>query len=108
MSHQLGSSPSLLYRCFSTRPCKTQTGILQANHPLAEKLQNCDSVAVTTVLREAFSEFRGKNKNLKLLNNISFLPEVSATAGLGLSHPTPSWESTAALLTGLALRMCHT
>ena len=79
-----------------------------ANHRLAEKLQNCDSVAVTTVLREAFSEFRGKDKILKLLNNILFLPEVSATAGLGLPHPTPSWESTAALLTGLALRMCHT
>jgi hypothetical protein len=65
-----------------------QTGIVLANHPLAEQLQNCHSVeSVTTVLREqtqAFSEFRGRDKILKLLKNVvSVLHKLSATADLG-------------------------
>ena len=62
---------------------ETQTGIVLANHPLAEQLQNCHSVeSVTAVLREqtqAFSEFRGRDKILKPLKMsyqfcINFLP----------------------------------
>ena len=67
-----------------------QTGIVLAKHPLAVQLQNCDSVeSVTAVLREqtqAFSEFRGKDKILKLLKNtVSFLHKLSAAADLGHS-----------------------
>jgi len=65
-----------------------QTGIVLANHPLAEQLQNCHSVeSITAVLREqtqAFSEFRGRDKILKPLKNvISVLHALSATADLG-------------------------
>jgi hypothetical protein len=65
-----------------------QTGIALANHPLAEQLQNCDSVeSVTAVLRErtqTFSEFQGKDKVSKLLEKaVSVLYKLSATTNLG-------------------------
>jgi hypothetical protein len=65
-----------------------QTGIVLAKHPLAEQLQGCASVeSVAAILREqtqAFSEFRGKDKIMKLLNNsVSVLHKLSATADLG-------------------------
>ena len=69
------------------------TGIVLSKHPLAEKLQNCDSVeSVTAVFHEqtqAFSEFRGGDKVLKLLKNIvSVLHKLSATAdAIGLVRP---------------------
>jgi hypothetical protein len=64
-----------------------QTGIALAKHPLAEKLQNCDTVeSISAVLREqtqAFSEFRGKDKVLQPLKNaVSVLYKLSATADL--------------------------
>ena len=65
-----------------------QTGIALVRHPLADKLQNCDSVeSVTAVLREqiqAFSEFRDKDKVLKPLKKaVSFLCKLSATVNFG-------------------------
>ena len=65
-----------------------QTGIVLAKHPLAEQLQNCNSIeSVTTVLREqtqAFGDFRGKDKVTKSLNNaVSVLHKLSATTEIG-------------------------
>ena len=65
-----------------------QTGIALAEHPLAEKLQNCDSVeSITAVLCEqtqAFREFQGNDKVLKPLKKaISVLYKLSATANFG-------------------------
>jgi hypothetical protein len=65
-----------------------QTGIVLVKHPLAEQLQNCDSVeSVTTVLREqtqAFGNFRGKDKVLRSLKTaVSVLHKLSATADIG-------------------------
>jgi hypothetical protein len=65
-----------------------QTGIVLAKHPLAEQLQNCDSVeSVTSILHEqtqAFSEFWGKDKIIEPLKNaLSVLDKLSATANLG-------------------------
>jgi hypothetical protein len=65
-----------------------KTGIALAKHPLAEQLQNCVSVeSVTDVFREqiqAFSEFRGKDKIMKLLkNSVSVLYKLTAAANLG-------------------------
>ena len=84
------SGPSRLRVIFESalRDYESQTGIALANHPLAEKLQNCDSVeSVTAILHEqtqAFSEFRGRDKVLKLLKNaISVLHKLSSTADLG-------------------------
>jgi hypothetical protein len=61
-----------------------------AKHPLAEQIQNCDSVeSVTAVLNEqthAFIEFRGRDKIMKPLKNVvSVLYNLSATADLGQS-----------------------
>jgi hypothetical protein len=65
-----------------------QTGIALAKHPLAECLQECNSVeSITAVLHEqtqAFNQFRGKEKLIKLLNNVvSILYKLSASAKLG-------------------------
>jgi hypothetical protein len=59
-----------------------------ANHPLAEQLQNCQSVeSVTTLLQEqaqAFVTFRGSDKIFKSLKSVVLaLSKVSATASLG-------------------------
>ena len=88
MSDQPG--PSRLRVLFETalQDYEKQTGIVLANHPLAEHLQNCDTVeSVTAVLREqtrAFSDFRGRDKIMKLLKNVvSVLHKLSATADLG-------------------------
>ena len=65
-----------------------QTGKTLANHPLAEKLQSCDSVeSVTAVLREqteTSNEIRGKNKVLKPLKNVlSALHKLSSVVSFG-------------------------
>ena len=65
-----------------------QTGIPLTNHPLAEKLQNCQSVdSVTTLLEDqsqAFNEFRGRDKITKPLKGVvSVLSKVSAAVSLG-------------------------
>jgi hypothetical protein len=67
---------------------ETQTGIPLAEHPLAERLQECQSIdSITAVLHEqtqAFNEFRGKEKVIKLLKNaVSVLYKLSACAKLG-------------------------
>ena len=67
---------------------ETQTGIALAKHPLAERLQECDSVeSITAILYEqtqAFNDFRGKEKVFKLLKNaVSVLYKLSACAKLG-------------------------
>jgi hypothetical protein len=65
-----------------------KTGIALAKHPLANRLENCDSVdSVFAVLHEqtqAFSGFRGKDKVLKPLKKaVSVLCKISATANFG-------------------------
>ena len=67
---------------------ESQTGIALAKHPLAEELQNCDSVeSVTAVLRgqtRVFSEFQEKDKVFKPLKKaVSVLYKLSATANFG-------------------------
>ena len=73
-----------------------QTGIGLVKHPLADKLQNCDSVeSVTAVLHEqtqAFNDFREKDKVLRPLKKaISILCKLSSTANfsrdIGLVRP---------------------
>ena len=65
-----------------------QTGIPLDKHPLAEQLQNCQSVdSVATLIQEqarAFNEFRGSDKIMKSLKSVvSSLSRVSAVANLG-------------------------
>ena len=69
---------------YQRQTCTTLSG-----HPLAEKLQDCDSVeSVTAVLREqaqAFSDFRGgEGRIMKSLKTIvSVLYTLSENSGLG-------------------------
>ena len=68
-----------------------QTGTTLASHPLAEKLQNCNSVeSVTALLQDqarTFTEFRGDNgritKSLKGVVSVLYTLSTS-TASIGL------------------------
>jgi hypothetical protein len=85
------------------RDYEKQTGKTLANHPIAEKLQSCDSIdSVTAVLREqteTSSEIRGKDKVLKPLKNVlSVLHKLSSASAvnfgqhIGLVSPqVPIW-----------------
>ena len=88
MADQPGSSNLRAFFEAALQDYQRHTGIALAEHPLAEKLQNCDSVeSVATVLREQtqdFSEFRGKDKVLKPLKTVlSGLHKLSAAADFG-------------------------
>ena len=98
MSDQSG--PSHFQELFEAafRDYERQTGKTLVNHPLAEKLQSCDSVeSVTAVLREqteTSNEIWGKNKVLKPLKNVlSVLHKLSSASAvnfgqhLGLVRP---------------------
>ena len=70
------------------RDYEKQTGISLAQHPLVDKLQNCDTVeSITAVLHEqtqAFSDFRDKDKALKPLKSaVSVLCKLFSTASFG-------------------------
>ena len=88
MDDQSGSSRLQALFESAMKDYEEKTGIALDKHPLAEQLQNCDSVeSVATVLREqtqAFSEFREKDKVLKPLKKVlSVLHTLSAGASLG-------------------------
>ncbi len=90
MSDQSG--PSHFQALFEAafRDYENQTGKTLDNHPLAEKLQSCDSVeSVTSVLREqTSSEIRGNEKVLKPLKNVlSVLHKLSSDSDLGVVRP---------------------
>ena len=88
MSDQSGSSHLQVLFEAGLRDYERKTGIALARHPLAEQLQNCDSVdSVTAVLREqmkALNESRGKDKVLKPLKEVvSALHNLSSAAKFG-------------------------
>jgi hypothetical protein len=96
MSGQSGSTRLQVLFETALQDYQRQTGIALAEHPLAEQLQNCDSVeSITTILREqtqAFSKFRGKDKVMRpLKNTLSVLHKVSAVPNfaqsIGLVRP---------------------
>ena len=62
-----------------------KTGIVLAKHPLAEKLQNCNSVeSVTAVFQEQTKAFNGSRRGDKVLKPlktiVSVLHKLSAAA----------------------------
>jgi hypothetical protein len=90
MSDQPESGQSRLQLLFEAalQDYEKKTGIVLAKHPLAEQIQNCDSVeSVTAVLNQqtyAFVEFRRRDKIMKPLKiAVSVLHKLSATADLG-------------------------
>jgi hypothetical protein len=74
MSDQSGSSNLRVLFAIALEDYKQQTGIELAEHPLAERLQDCNSVeSVTTILREQaqdFKKFQDKDKVLKPLKKV--------------------------------------
>jgi hypothetical protein len=85
MSDQSGSSHLRVLLEAALENYKQQTGIELAEHPLAERLQDCNSVeSVTVILREQaqdFKEFREKDKVLKPLKKVlTVLHRLSSAA----------------------------
>ena len=88
MGDQSGSSRLRVLFENALRDYETKTGIALAEHPLAERLQECHDVeSFTAVLHEqteSFKEFRGKEKFMKSLQNtVSFMYKLSAFTELG-------------------------
>jgi hypothetical protein len=84
MSDQPGSSHLRVLFEAALEDYKQQTGIELAKHPLADRLEDCNSVeSVTAILREQAQnskEFREKDKVLKPLKNIlTVLHRLSST-----------------------------
>jgi hypothetical protein len=85
MTDQSGSSHLLVLFEVALEDYKQQTGIELAKHPLAERLQDCNSVeSVTAILREQaqdFKEFRERDKVLKPLKKVlTVLHRLSSAA----------------------------
>lgn len=83
------SEPSRFQTLFESalQDYEKQTGISLAKHPLAEQLQNRQSVdSVTDLFQEqarAFNRFRGSDKMIRSLKSVvSALSRVSATPAL--------------------------
>jgi hypothetical protein len=87
MSDQSGSSSLRVLYEAALQDYEKETGVALARHPLANQLQNPSVESVTAILREqtlAFSEFQGKDKVMKPLENaVSVLYKLSATADFG-------------------------
>jgi len=65
-----------------------KTQISLANHPLAQKLENCHSIESIAILLQdqarTFGETRGRDRVMKSIRStVSFLYKLSATAALG-------------------------
>jgi hypothetical protein len=91
MSDQSGPSHFQAFFEAAFLDYEKQTGKTLANHPLAEKLQSCDSVeSVTAVLHEqaeTSSKIRGKDKVLKPLKNVlSVLHRLSSTSAVNFGQ----------------------
>ncbi len=96
MSDQSGSSHLRVFFEAALADYKQQTGIELAEHPLAERLQDGNTVdSVTTILHEQaqdFKEFWEKDKVLKPLKRIlivlNILPSTADVAqDVGLVRP---------------------
>ena len=87
MSDPSGSSHLHVLFDAALEDYRQQTGIELANHPLAESLQDCNSVeSVTVILREQaqdFKEFREKDRVMKPLRKVLTVLHV-----LSLQIPT--------------------
>jgi fungal STAND N-terminal Goodbye domain len=96
MTDQSGSSNLRVLFEAALEDYKRQTGIELAKHPLAERLQDCNSVeSVTAILREQaqdFKEFREKDKVLNPLKRILIVLNILPSAAdfaqdVGLVRP---------------------
>jgi hypothetical protein len=107
MSDQSGSSRLRVLFEAALENYKQHTGIDLADHPLAERLQDCNSVdSVTAVLRDQaqdFKEFREKDKVLKPLKKVltvlNMLPSAAdyIAQHVGLVSPSVAAECSISL-----------
>ncbi|KAH9995407.1 hypothetical protein BJV74DRAFT_332766 [Russula compacta] len=110
MSDQSGSSHFRDLFDSALQDYESQTGISLAKHPLAERLQNCDSVnSLNSVLQEqarAFCEFRGSDRIIiSLKSAVSVLCKLSAitTTLAGDAFGLVPFPPVKAIHTGLAI-----
>jgi hypothetical protein len=89
MSDQAGSSHLQVLFESALQDYEKQTGTALANHPLAEQLENCNTVeSITALLQEqaqAFSKFRGGERRImrSLKSAVSVLHTLSIGSTLG-------------------------
>lgn len=76
------------------RAYEKETGVTLANHPLAIKLQCCDTTeGITALLKDQAKDFRQSEKITKsvetivsILTPLSFVASLPDAVGLGLVH----------------------
>ena len=90
MSDQPGSSPLRVLFEAALEDYKQQTGIELAKHPIAECLQDCNSVeSITDIIREQaqdFNRFREKDKVLKPLKKVLSVVQILSSPAADLAH----------------------
>jgi len=87
MSDQPGSAQFRAFFDTALQDYEEKTGITLAKQPLAEKLENCNSVeSITAILQDQariFSDSQGSDRIIKLTESVvSILCRLSATATL--------------------------
>ena len=90
MSDQPGSSRLRVLFEAALEDYKQQTGMELAKHPLAERLQHCDSVeSVTAIIREQaqdLNKFREKDKVLKPLKKVLTVLQILPSPAADLAR----------------------
>ena len=84
--HSVTSRHQTLFE-LALRDYEINTNISLAEHPLAQKLEDCHSIdSITTLLQDqarSFGEFRGNDRVMKSIEStVSFLYKLSSTAAL--------------------------
>jgi hypothetical protein len=87
MAHQSGSAHFQALLESALRAYEKKAGVSLAEHPLALKIQNCDSVdGITAILQDQAQTFRDLQGNDKVMKSIkatvSILSKLSSAASL--------------------------
>ena len=85
MGDQSGSSHLRALFELALRDFESTTSISLAKHPLAEKLEKCNSVeSITALLQDQAKEFRGSDRIMRSVGSmVSILDQLSTIATLG-------------------------
>jgi hypothetical protein len=87
MAHQSGSAHFQALLESALRAYEKKAGVSLAEHPLALKIQNCDSVdGITAILQDqaqTFRDLQGSDKIMKSIEaTVSILSKISSAASL--------------------------
>ena len=88
MTDQSASLPLQALFELALKDYETMTAVSLAEHPLAQKLDDCHSIqSITTLLQDQarpLGEFRGRDRIMKSIRStVSFLYKLSGTTALG-------------------------